>query len=140
MHIILQHAFVSYIIRYSDIYIYNVYDILPVEYDGFLLRFGVRHLHVAHQQPIDRGTVFVQVYFHLQRRAWVDVEFAVNDTATLSHAHLKHGNRRVFRQRSSDLQVPVMQSNLGHNIIRCILRTRYPVNYDRNRNVDRRLS
>lgn len=92
------------------LYSLSVFNILcgnlPVEYDGLFLRFGVRHLHVANQQPVNRGTVFVQIYFHLQRSAGVNVEFAVYDTAALAYTHLEHGNRSVFRQRSSYLQVP----------------------------------
>lgn len=107
----------TYFIRYKFSKCIFHIDDLPVEYDGFLLRFGVCHLHVAYQQPINRGAIFVQVYFHLQRRAGVDVEFTVNDTTALAHAHLEHGNWRVFRQRSSDLQVPIMQFNLDHKII-----------------------
>lgn len=82
---------------------------LPVKYNSFLLRFGIGHLHIADQQPVNWSTLFVQVYLHLQRRAGVNVQFTINDTATLTYTNLEHGNWRVFRQRSGYFQVPVRQ-------------------------------
>lgn len=82
---------------------------LPVKYDGFLLRFGVGHLHIADQQPVNWSALFVQVYFHLQRCAGIDVQFSIDDTATLTYTNLEHWNWCVFRQRSSYLQIPVRE-------------------------------
>lgn len=79
---------------------------VPVEDDRLFLVAGVRDLHVADAEAIDRRRLAVEEDFHLQRRSGRHVEVLSDELAALSDAHAQHWLWCFAFHPGRDVEVP----------------------------------
>lgn len=79
---------------------------VPVEDDRFFLVAGVRDLHVADAEAVNRSRFAVEEDFHLQRRSGRHVEILGNELAALSDANSQHWLGGFALHPGRDVEVP----------------------------------